>query len=92
MARDEVIIQLINQRFDGVEKRLDVMDAKNDQRDLRVNTMDANNKAEINNLKGEIDRLKTTWKVVCAIFTGAIGFLGWAVSQGIHLWDATHKG
>lgn len=91
MANQDVLVQLINERFGDVLRRLDVMDAKNDQRDLRVNTMDAANKKEVADLRADIEAAKTAWRVITGILAAVTGFVGWAVSMVPDFWTAFHR-
>jgi hypothetical protein len=91
MANQDVLVQLINERFGDVLRRLDVMDAKNDQRDLRVNTMDAANKKEVADLRADIEAAKTAWRVITGILAVVTGFVGWAVSMVPDFWTAFHR-
>lgn len=89
--KEEVVIQLLTQRFDALDRRLDVMDAKNDQRDMRVNTMDAANKKEVSDLRADIDAAKQLWRVVTVIVAAVTGFVGWVVSLVPDFWTAFHR-
>lgn len=92
MANQDVIIQLLNERFGDLMRRLDVMDAKNDQRDLRVNTMDKENKAEITAVRTEIDKAKTLWKAACWVGAVIASVIGWAASAAPKLLETLHRG
>lgn len=66
------LMQMISSNFEQLHKRLDVIDAKNEQRDMRVNTMDKENKAEIASIRKEVDAVKTLWKAACWVGGGIV--------------------
>ncbi len=86
------LMQMISSNFEQLHKRLDVIDAKNEQRDMRVNTMDKENKAEIASIRKEVDEAKTTFKAIGWLVSAVASFVGFLAGLAPSIWSAFHKG
>lgn len=88
MGKEETIIHLIRDSIEQIHKRFDVLDAKNDQRDMSQNAMHAANTKRIDDLEKRVDKATTVWATIATMGTMAAGFVGWLLNSIPHVFPS----
>ncbi len=91
--RDEGYFEkFLDERFNRLHERLDIIERKSDRRDLDVNMLDTTNKAEIHAVKlrvigveNKIGNVQLLLKAAMWVLVTGGGFLSWALGIWGHL-------
>lgn len=87
VSNQQIIVDLINRRFDDINNRLDVIVAGNEQRSLEMSAKHKENSDRLDRLEARVDFIRGILWVI-----GGIGTVfGWLLSQLPAVWQAIHK-